>query len=99
MARARAEVVSLHVDGLLEASYTVADDGSPPATPQAGGALHEAVLFGSGDDFNGMSALLGAIYFYKHRALLPRDLAVDASLHTPLPVPPSLARPLTHIPG
>ena len=42
--------------------------------------MHEAVLFGSGEDFNGMSALLDGLYSYPTRGLRQEDLAIDASL-------------------
>jgi TPR repeat protein len=81
--------VSLWVDGVHEASYTV--QGTRPGAPPS---LSEAVLFGSGDDFNGMSAIIDGVSFYRTRALSGVELVNDQRLHAPLALPPALARPL-----
>jgi TPR repeat protein len=82
--------VQLLVDGKNEASYTVQGDVAkmPPE------ALHEAVLFGSGDDFNGASALIDGVVMYSGITLSPNDAKKEKTFHTPLLMPPTLKRPL-----
>ena len=38
---------------------------------------YKAVLFGSGDDFNGMSAIIDGVSFYRTRALSGVELVND----------------------
>ena len=84
--------VQLLVDGRAEASYTV--QGDAPATPA--GVLHEAVLFGSGDDFNGASAIVDGVVTYNGITLSANDAKMEKTFHTPLLMPPSLKRPLVN---
>lgn len=81
--------VQLLVDGRAEASYTVQGDITPPVD-----VLHEAVLFGSGDDFNGASAIVDGVSIYSKITLSANDAKTDKSFYTPLLMPSSLKRPL-----
>eukprot|EP01045_Picozoa_sp_COSAG04_P017978 COSAG04_NODE_1630_length_6113_cov_2.069338_2_plen_898_part_00 len=81
--------VQLFVDAQLEASYTVQGSAGSSAA-----ALHEAVLFGSGDDFNGMSALVDGVVVYRTLALSEEDCRQEQRMHTTLRLPSALQRPL-----
>ena len=54
--------VKLIVDGKVETEYTV--QGAVEAPTEHADAVHESVLFGSGDDFNGASALVDGVVAY-----------------------------------
>ena len=81
--------VTLLINGIEEARYTVAGN-----TPKIKTPLHEAVLFGSGDDFNGMSAIIDGVAFHRTQTLGTSEAHAAAVLYTPLEIPPILARPL-----
>jgi hypothetical protein len=85
----RDRTVSLIIDGALEAQYTV--EGAAPTTPEE---LHEAVLFGSGDDFNGMSAIIDGLSFFRTNGLRPAEANLVKSLYVPLHMPAALSVPL-----
>ena len=85
--------VTLFVDGQQEASYTVQALQQKPVTDSP--ENRSPVLFGSGDDFNGMSAIIDGVTFYKDRSLSSVELLMDKKLTNLLAMPATLRRPLS----